>query len=113
MHLLTYEDHVTCWKYFLWQNNVYIKLFSGKRCPLEEQQEQEKAKLKEENDETKVEFVPKNDEEQSKDKITDKKRPSLIRAMVYQFGPQFLIGMILKLIYDVIQFIQPQLVKWV
>ncbi|XP_022801995.1 multidrug resistance-associated protein 1-like [Stylophora pistillata] len=85
----------------------------GKRCPLEDQQEQEQErdKLTEENDETKVEFVPKNDEKQSKDKKTDKKRPSLVRAMVYQFGPQFFIGMILKLIYDVIQFVQPQLVK--
>lgn len=85
----------------------------GKRCPLEDQQEQEQErdKLTEENDETKVEFVPKNDEKQSKDKKTDKKRPSLVRAMVYQFGPQFFIGMILKLIYDVIQFVQPQLVN--
>lgn len=77
---------------------------------MKEQQEQETARLKDDNDETKVEFVPKKDEKQ-KDKKTEKKKPSLVRAMAYQFGPLFLIGMLLKLICDVIQFLQPQLVK--
>ena len=84
---------------------------SGKRCPLEEQQEQEAARLKEENDETKVKFVPKGDETQSEDRKTNKNRPSLLRAMAYQFGPEFLFGMLLKLVHDCIQFAQPQLVK--
>lgn len=88
-----------------------MKLFSRKRCPTEEQQEQEKAKLKEENEEAKVEFVPKNDKEQSNDKKTDKERPSLVRVIAYQFGSQFLIGMILLLIFCIIQFIRPKLVK--
>lgn len=77
---------------------------------MKEQQEQETARLKDYNDETKVEFVPKKDEKQ-KDKKMEKKKPSLVRAMAYQFGPLFLIGMLLKLICDVIQFLQPQLVK--
>ena len=85
---------------------------SGKRCPLEEQQEQETAKLNaEENDETKVEFVPKEDEKKKDKKKEKKKNASLLRAMAYQFGPQFLIGMLLKLIYDVVQFLQPQLMR--
>lgn len=84
---------------------------SGKRCPLEEQQEQETAKLNvEENDETKVEFVRKDEKKKDKKK-EKKKKASLLQAMAYQFGPQFLIGMLLKLIYDVIQFLQPQLMK--
>ena len=93
---------------------MYVPLLSsGKRCPLEEQQEQETARLNaEENDETKVEFVPKEDEKK-KDKKNEKKKKkaSLLRAIAYQFGPQFLIGMLLKLIFDVVQFLQPQLMK--
>ena len=91
---------------------MYVPLLSrGKRCPLEEQQEQETARLNaEENDETKVEFVPKEDEKK-KDKKEKKKKASLLRAIAYQFGPQFLIGMLLKLIFDVVQFLQPQLMK--
>ncbi|KAL9964378.1 hypothetical protein ACROYT_G028009 [Oculina patagonica] len=82
----------------------------GKRCPLEEQQEQETAKLNvEENDETKVGFVSKKPEKKQGKKT--KKKASLLRAMAHQFGPQFLIGMLLKLIYDVIQFLQPQLMN--
>lgn len=78
---------------------------------MEEQQEQERAKVNaEENDETKVQFVPKEDEKK-KDKEKEKKKASLLRAMAYQFGPQFMIGMLLKLLYDVIQFLQPQLMK--
>ena len=77
---------------------------------MEEQQEQETSKLNEgENDETKVEFVSKKPEKK-KDKKKEKKA-SLLRAMAYQFGPQFLVGMLLKVIYDTIQFLQPQLMK--
>ena len=93
----------------------FLHYFSGKRCPLEEQRELETARLKEEeNDEqAQVEFVPKKDGKQKdkKPEKKEKKKPSLLRAMVFQFGPQFLFGMFLKLIFDVIQFIQPQLVK--
>lgn len=91
----------------------YVTLSSsGKRCPLEEQQEQETAKLNvEENDETKVEFVPKKDENKKDKKKEKKKKASLLRAMAYQFGPQFLIGMLLRLVCDIIQFLQPQLMK--
>ena len=92
---------------------VFQYIFSGKSCPLEEQQEQEMARLKEEENDDQaqqVEFVPKKDGKQ-KEKKTEKKKASLLRAMVYLFGPQFLFGMFLKLIYDIIQFVQPQLVK--
>lgn len=65
----------------------------------------------EENDETKVEIVPKEDEKKKDKKKEKKKNASLLRAMAYQFGPQFLIGMLLKLIYDVVQFLQPQLMR--
>ena len=80
---------------------------------MEEQQELETAKLKEEeNDEqAQVEFVSKEGKKQKEKKTKKKKKPSLLRAMVYLFGPQFLFGMLLKLIYDLIQFAQPQLVK--
>lgn len=92
-------------------NNKIILTSSGKRCPLEEQQEQETAKLNEgENDDTKVEFVSKKDEKK-KGKKKEKKKASLLRAMASQFGPQFLVGMLLKLIVDIIQFLQPQLMK--
>jgi len=65
----------------------------------------------EENDEQpQVEVVSKKNKKQ-KEKKTEKKKPSLLRAMAYLFGPQFLFGMFLKLFQDVIQFIQPQLVK--
>ena len=76
---------------------------------MEEQQELETAKLKgeEENDDQAVVYNDK-DKEQKKEK---EKKASLLRAMAYLFGPQFLIGMLIKLSYDVIQFAQPQLVK--
>ena len=78
---------------------------------MEEQQELETAKLKgeEENDDQAVVYNDK-DKKQKKEK---EKKASLLRAMAYLFGPQFLIGMLIKLSYDVIQFAQPQLVKWV
>lgn len=76
---------------------------------MEEQQELETAKLKgeEENDDQAVVYNDK-DKKQKKEK---EKKASLLRAMAYLFGPQFLIGMLIKLSYDVIQFAQPQLVK--
>lgn len=81
---------------------------------MEEQQELETAKLKgeEENDDQAVVYNDK-DKKQKKKKKEKEKKASLLRAMAYLFGPQFLIGMLIKLSYDVIQFAQPQLVKWV
>lgn len=79
---------------------------------MEEQQELETTRLKEEenNEKAEVKFVPKKEGKQ-KDEKPEKKKASLVRAMMYQFGPRFLFGMFLKLIYDVIQFVQPQLLK--
>ena len=67
-------------------------------------------KGEEENDDQAVVYNDK-DKKQKKEKKEKEKKASLLRAMAYLFGPQFLIGMLIKLSYDVIQFAQPQLVK--
>ena len=79
---------------------------------MEEQRKLEEAKLKEdENDvQPETEFLPKKDKK-PKDKKEEKKKASLLRAIVYLFGRQFLLAMFLKLLNDVIQFAQPQLLK--
>ncbi|XP_068732556.1 multidrug resistance-associated protein 1-like [Montipora capricornis] len=86
----------------------------GKSCPMEEQRKLEEAKLKEdENDvQPETEFLPKKDKK-PKDKKEEKKKKkaSLLRAIVYLFGRQFLFAMFLKLLNDVIQFAQPQLLN--
>ncbi|XP_044166542.1 ATP-binding cassette sub-family C member 3-like [Acropora millepora] len=83
----------------------------GKHCPVEEQCQLEQVKLKEEENDVHAdtEFLPKKDEKQKDEK--KEKKASLLRAIVYLFGRQFLLGMVLKVINDIIQFAQPQLLN--
>ena len=87
---------------------IKMPFCSGKHCPVEEQCQLEQVKLKEEENDVHAdtEFLPKKDEKQK-----DEKKASLLRAIVYLFGRQFLLGMVLKVINDIIQFAQPQLLK--
>ncbi|KAK2566616.1 Multidrug resistance-associated protein 1 [Acropora cervicornis] len=83
----------------------------GKHCPVEEQCQLEQAKLKEEENDVHAdtEFLPKKDEKQKDEK--KEKKASLLRAIVYLFGRQFLLAIVLKVINDIIQFAQPQLLN--
>ncbi|XP_015764590.1 PREDICTED: multidrug resistance-associated protein 1-like [Acropora digitifera] len=83
----------------------------GKHCPVEEQCQLEQVKLKEEENDVHAdtEFLPKKDEKQKDEK--KEKKASLLRTIVYLFGRQFLLAMVLKVINDIIQFAQPQLLN--
>ena len=90
---------------------IKMPFCSGKHCPVEEQCQLEQVKLKEEENDVHAdtEFLPKKDEKQKDEK--KEKKASLLRTIVYLFGRQFLLAMVLKVINDIIQFAQPQLLK--